>query len=138
MAQKNAPTPKGEANKTATDAAAKDGTKGDKAPVPATQDSGGDGRDTAPTEGGTAQGPATGKLDLDHDGNAETPEGPSPKSPHRHPGRHRGMGDGTDSAKSFEDICEQIGKGVKKLTEAGLGAQAAGDLALRVYERHCC
>lgn len=37
--------------------------------------------------------------------------------------------------KTFEDVCDEIGKGVKKLIDAGMGATAAGELAARIYCR---
>lgn len=37
------------------------------------------------------------------------------------------------SDQTFEDACEEIGKGIKKLTDAGMGGGEAGKLALQVW-----
>jgi hypothetical protein len=37
-------------------------------------------------------------------------------------------------AKTFEDACEDLGKGVKKLCDAGMGGAEAGKLALELWK----
>lgn len=48
------------------------------------------------------------------------------------------MAETPESVQAFEDAIDAIAPGVKKLVDAGMGGQAAGELALEIFKETCC